>query len=64
MLTAREIRMLIDALRTNRITITVDNGKISTDINKKTGYSDDGEVASLQLKLSVMLEAAIRAGRS
>lgn len=63
MLTTREIRMILDALRTQRITLVVANGKVSTDITKESGYSDDGEVSALQGKLSIMLEAASRRER-
>jgi hypothetical protein len=61
MLTSREIRMILDALRTQHITLVVANGKVSTEIKKTSGYSDDSEVAALQAKLSIMLEAALRA---
>lgn len=63
MLTSREIRMILDSLRTQSITLTVANGKISTDIKKLSGYSDDAEVSALQAKLSIMLEVAGKAGR-
>jgi len=63
MLTSREIRMILDALRTQRIVLVVANGKVSTEIMKESGYSDDAEVSSLQHKLSIMLEVAGRAGR-
>lgn len=63
MLTSREIRMILDALRTQRIVLVVANGQVSTEIMRGSGYSDDAEVSSLQTKLSIMLEVAGRAGR-
>jgi hypothetical protein len=63
MLTSREIRMILDSLRTQRITLVVENGKVGTDITKDSGYSTNAEVGALQAKLSIMLEVAGRAGR-
>lgn len=62
MLTSREIRMILEALRVKEITLTVEQGKISHEVKKLSGYSDDPEVSALQAKLSVMLEATSKLG--
>jgi hypothetical protein len=62
MLTSREIRMLLEALRTKEITLKVEQGKISSEVRKLSGYSEDPEVGALQAKLSIMLEVASKRG--
>ena len=62
MLTLREIRMILEALRTKEILLTVEQGKISSEVKKLSGYSDDPEVSALQPKLSIMLEVAAKRG--
>lgn len=62
LLTSREIRMLLESLRTKEITLKVEQGRISTEVTKLSGYSEDPEVAALQAKLSIMLEVASKKG--
>jgi hypothetical protein len=54
--------MILEALRTKEIILTVEQGKISHEVKKLSGYSDDPEVGALQAKLSIMLEAAAKRG--
>ena len=63
MLTAKEIRMILDVLRPKIITINMEGDKaVAKVMPGPPGYSDDKEVGRLQAKLSMMLEAAHKRG--
>jgi hypothetical protein len=65
MLTSEDIRLILNLCRDKTITLDVGpyGAKAPATIRLESGYSSDPKIASLQGKLSIMLEAATRAGR-
>ena len=63
MLTADEIRLIMTKLR-REVVVAERAGSFPYEITQRraSGWSDDPEIASLEAKLSMMLEAATRSG--